>query len=430
MKKFSFGYIVLIVSIFLVPQASSQPPATTSSHFTIDEIVFESKLEQQKKFLGNRNHGDYQSGNLNFQINSGHQTLYCFSLLANDFRKVDLAGLDANATEVSVGGTVPTSKQLQIRLIYNSWSQYGTRITDQAGGIYLDYQPNSLWQFEYGTEMFFHQAPQVYFLRGAREFLFVQLTGGFSKHYVQEEGVEHHFEDRFELGTTITLGPILLNLGFGTRTDPFSWKSETRAWTVGFGLTSFNDSSIFAPEVYLSYREKPGSRHLIGIGSFGGREISYAISPLFSSCHQTLLIPTRVVRNQNFNIRVLNQHTQEFGLIAYSFAWFEFDINDQLSCQNYKGSIYFTGKGCDFHGFADPFIGYTFSDLEEITFNPAMHQLQNIGHIQHTIDFGGRFKVKSTSEKSHKKGYLRLNCTIIFSSQDIEGGSLGATFWF
>jgi len=434
MKKWIVLTVLALVCVF-AHGVLAQPYGSgnaESSYRSITDFRLTTGLDWCDRFMQDDNRGTYRSYSGNLSISSGHYTLVSYQVTSNDYRGVDLSGLEANRSTVSFGGTVPVSRKFKIRTVHNSWGTYDTDETIQAAGAYLDLSLPRQWRFEYGMETFFRQAPELYYLMLERKFGYQSTTmshvmpatdaplpsyvySGYSKHYVQEPGEEHHFNDRIMLSGSIPIGPVRLGMGISHRTDSLTWSSATRAWSIAFGIPSSGDSTSLSPTLYAKFSYKPRSKHLHLMGSFWGNYMpDIVMNMMFRFNFRSLLSPTRVVHNQNFYIRAQNIHTQEHGRIGWYAVYFEFNPTNYLTSKSFKGAVYYTHTNWK----KQPFIGYIYSHQEDVTYNFIAHKLESPGHQQHIIDAGLRI------------GNSRLSTNIALGKTSLEGGSLSATMWF
>lgn len=426
-----------VMLLIITVTASAQMSHGNSSSLSIDELRLTTGFKKESRMLGDENRGDYWARKIEVLMESSHRTLLNFSLQSFDYNQVNLMGLDANARIVDLGITIPANSKVSVRTVYNSWTEYGTNEATDAGGIYLDWRANERWRLEMATEMFFSKAPELYYVTSEYQVpenwpLVSCLYSGFSRQYIQTEGQPHHFGDRLAVGAMVPLGSWQINWGISTRIDSVQWNQDARAWNIGLALpVDYSNHSPWAPGFYMNYREKPGSRYLMILGSFGGYAFNtHVISALYRSNHRALNIPTRVVNNQNFDIRVLNTHSQEFGRISCSFIRFEFDVTDDLPSQSIEGSLYYTHTPLESGIVTQPFIGYTYSKPEDISYSFFKHQLESIGHTQHIVNFGGRLRLWSQGGSSDDAGMIRLSFESVLGSSGIEGVSFASTVWF
>jgi len=428
-------WVVLICCCLMASVATAQHPGRSVGGISIDNIELGYGQNMTHRYLGGCDRGAFVSRDAYFSMGSGHRNLVLYSLTSNDHSEVDLSGLSANARTRALGINVPISR-FTFRFTDNSWVSEPNDSTVDAYGIYFEYRPTKSLHFEGGVESFYRQAPGLYYLMSFVELpTSFRLASGVSARYVQEGGLPHHFEERIMVGGVLPISQqpkLYLSGGLAVRTDSATGNAHTNAWLVSVAIPASDDSTSFwKASGYAVFYKKPRSRRLMLMGSIGGDGFGpHSIYALQRSGFRTLMVPTRVVNNQNFYIGVLTQHTQEFGVISYYLVWFKFDINENVSAESYKGSLFLTAwnwkKGC----LGRPFIGYTRYYEEDIIFNPMKRQLESIGHYQHIIEAGIYVKAFSNTEDSYGRGNVRLSLIGTFGSDGTEGAAFNASVWF
>lgn len=437
MKK-HVGIFMLALSLILVSaygieaQPGAGKPAGSGNDCRI--MATNGNLD---RFLGNDNLGDYWDRQLGVVISSNHKTWLNFSLQSFNYGRTDVSSVSANARVSALGIMIPVGSKFSIKTVYDAWVELGTKKTIDAGGVYLNWNPNDCWWSEFAIEQFLDKAPELYNLTAEyamfKDTLVIgHLYSGFSHQYVQEDNVPRHYEERIMLGSVFNVGSWRIGWGASSRFDSQFWGKDSRAWNFSVALpVSYSDTRPWAPGLYVNYREKPGSRYLMALGSFGGYALNpHMITALIRSNYRALNTPTRVVNNQNFNIAVLNSNPQEFGRISWSIVSFSFDPTDDLTSTSTEGSLFYTHTPWHSGTFAHPFIGYTYGDSEDITYNVGRHRLESIGHARHSIDVGGRFRYRHVPGTDPEKGYLRIDVTTHFGSGGYEGSAVELTTWF
>ncbi|MFA5135099.1 MAG: hypothetical protein WC505_04950 [Patescibacteria group bacterium] len=433
---------IAVLCVLLVASASAvcaQPHGQGSaeaSYRAITDFRLTGEFGWLDKFLGNDNRGTYGTYGTNLSLSSGPYTLFTFRTTGFDYRNVELTGLGTNKSENSFGGTAIMSRKVKLRLVYNSWVDSDNGAATQALGMYLEYRPSRTWRIEYGEELFYGQSPEIYFAMAERTMTNTAyctgfapdgtpvqkpietnryLYAGFSRHYAQEPGQEHRFRDKLMVSCLVPAGPWRIGAGFAHRIDSLEWSGETRAWTIAIGLPSSDDSTSWSPSLYAKATIKPGSKNIYAMGSFYGHDMPDAVlNMLFRAGFRSMLMPTRVVNNQSFDIRVQDIHTQEHGKIGWYAAYFEFEPTDYLVSKSFKGAVYYTWTRFR----SQPFLGYAYSYQEEVTFDFMERKLESPGHEQHMLSCGGRL------------GNVRFEATGAFGTTGFEGGAITTTAWF
>lgn len=434
-KQLAVLAVMLAMGALLTHPVQAQSDSEKAPVLAIDNLRVATSAGHVDRFLGNENLGAYWERKFGVVMESQHQILINFLLRSYDYGRVDLSGLEANARIAELGLTVPFGRRFSIRTVYDAWVDEKASTID-AGGAYLNWKPNDQWWVEFAIEQFFSKAPELYNLTADYTVpehwpVVSHVFSGVSSQYVQNDYEPHHSEDRIMVGSLIPVGSWRFGWGVSTRIDSLSWSQDVRAWNVSVALpVSYEDTRPWAPGMYVNYREKPGSKYLMALGSCGGYALNpHVISALLRSNYRALNTPTRVVNNQNFNISVLNSNPQEFGRISGSFIWFNFDVTDELSSQSVQGSVYYTHTPWHTGKLAYPFIGYTYGNSEDITYSVSRHRLESVGHVRHSIDVGGRLRWRKVAGSDADKGYLRIDVTTLIGSDGYEGGAIELTTW-
>ncbi|MDD5040059.1 MAG: hypothetical protein PHY34_02825 [Patescibacteria group bacterium] len=438
MKKLLFGIILFALGCMLCPRAAaqhpgSQPKADTAATLTIDDIRLELGQGRLHRYLGDDDRGVYWERSLDLYISSGHRTLASFSLTSEDFSGTDLSFMSANVQTRSLGFAIPI-RTVTVRLVDNNWVDQARNSSVDAGGAYLEWKPRQSTYLEAGGELFYRKPIELLYTFGVEWFkkpmLFKGLSLGFSHRNVHEDGVAHANQDLVEAGAIIPVGPAEFGIGASTRTDTAAWNDGSRAYMVSCAVPVPFNAGAWQPGGYACYFEKPASQRVMVMGSFGGAAFNpKTIEALQESGFRNLLTPTRIVNNQMFYISALNEHSQEFGRIAYYFVWVRADITEDVRIDSYKGSMYLTAwdwkRGC----LGKPFVGYTYEYEDDVTFNMRQRRLESVGHANHALEAGIRLRLFDNADTSFERGWVRFNVVGMFSHSHMEGVGIRATMW-
>lgn len=407
---------------------------SSKSGIAIDKVELVYSQAQTDRYLGSENLGPYWQRKFDFRILSGHDALVSYSTTSNDWHRVNVDAVAANNRLGSLGLNIPVStllglkRRLSVRFLESRWVDIKDSSVE-ANGVYVDFRPDLNWRFESGVETFLGQPPQLYYLTGERKLpdswpLFSYVAGGVAARYNLDDRV-HHFEERVMLGGVIPIdSAIFIGLATSLRIDPVSWNGDTRAWTVMFAKQGMETDSRWEPTLMLVYRQRPLSKYFLGMGAFGGGGINQHMARgMTFAAYPAMLRPDRIVQNQEFHIKELNDSPQQWGDITWNAGWFWFEITPELSAESFQAEIYHTLTGWSSGRLFDPFWGAVYSSEDDITYNFRAHQLQAVGHWQWGVELGTYFHYYRSAEG-------QLEATIMFGDRmKPESGLLRFSMW-
>jgi hypothetical protein len=420
-----FGFFAVVFSIILI--SASTTLGQNGAGFVVYKLWLTS--EHSQRYLGDAKLGPLNRGIIDLSISSGYYSMFSLRLTVNNFNNADMEKLEINNSEKSLGVMIPAARWLKLKGVLNTWID-NKDSTVEAGGMYAEVNPSKKIRLETGMEIFFRHNPEVYYLLARyqpaqKKLLFSQLFAGYAKRYMQGSDEIHRFNDRWIFGGIMSIKGKQLGLAVSSRADSLSWDKDTRAWTVSFGWPKSGEGE-WAPSMYYKYCLKPGSRYFMGMGALGGDGFPIdVINVLQFSGFRSLLTPARVVNNQSFDLRVINQRTNENGRFSWDLFYLGIDITDQLTNHSFEGSVYYTALGWKYRRLVDPSIGYTYSYMEDITFDTRKHKRVSLGHATHAVSLG-----MGLARPVSKVKLLDFIGSVHFNRVALEGGALNAIFRF
>lgn len=416
-------FLVLAVCLFPAAVFAQHPGGASDSSATgieIDKVELGWSQSRADRYLGDDNLGSYWLRKFEARILSGRDALVSYSTTSNDWSRVDVSLVDANNRVGSFGLNVPVSRllgfeqRISIRYLESRWVDIKDSSVE-ASGIYTDYRPTKNWRFESGMEMFRNEPPELYYAIGETKLperwpLISYFAAGVARQYNQKAD-DHHFEERGLLGGVIPLdSSMFIGVATSFTFDLFkqvSWNRETRAWAVTFTKQAMENDRTWEPTWILTYRSKSKSRYFLGMAALGGGINRHMARGMTFAAYPTMLRPTRIVSNQEFHLKELNDPAQSWGRITWNAGWFEFDLSDELSVQSFQTEVYHTLEGWQAWKFFDPFWGAIYSSEDDVTFNPRAREMQAPNHQQWGVSLGTYAYYYGDSES-------RLELTVLF----------------
>ncbi|MFA6908569.1 MAG: hypothetical protein WC289_01655 [Patescibacteria group bacterium] len=426
-----FCHFAVAVIVVIAPAVYGQhPSAGGGERLRLDTYRLSIGAAHVDKYVGDQCRGRYWSERFALDIGGNHQSLVSISASGSDLKSVNMSGITDNVRTLLVGVRIPFYSSFSVRVAYNSLIEAGSLEAVEALGVYSEYTFSSQTKMEVGAETFLDESPEIVYgfinHRPSASPL-SSIGAGISEHRYEENGNGPFPYRRSIVGATWSGVPGDISIGC----DPLSFDADRSAWMVAYARpVQYDDDRIWAPGMYLTWRQKPGSKYFLGMASFGGKSLNPDVCGILTrSGWKSLLIPTRVVRNQNFHIQTLSQHNQEFGRVSCSFVWFEFDVGDALASKSWEGSLYYSHVGWSAGRLAEPFIGYTASHEEQIVFNTTFYRLENPVHLVHAVELGFRLHILQSEKDSYERGYVRVAFSTLFSDGGMDGVKVYCTTW-